>query len=327
MIHVQYGKMVVERTKYMSQSVLQLDKVKLEKLISHYAKLKVSRNAPGVVFAAKLPDTAITVYKSGKVLFQGGGSLREAALWGSVDKQPASSKAGNVKGETLPERFSELSVVGSDETGTGDFFGPVTVAACFVRSDQIELVRELGVKDSKQLNDDLMRRIAPDLQATLVHSVLTLPNEKYNEVQEKGWSQGKIKALLHNQALKHVLRKMNNERPDYILIDQFAERGIYYNHIKNQREIVRENVLFSTKAEGLHVAVAAASIIARVAFLEEMDRLSAIAGVQLPKGAGKIVDEAAAKILLKNDEATLKSMTKWHFANAEKAKRIAAKKR
>ena len=172
-----------------------------------------------------------------------------------------------------------------------------------------------------------MRRIAPDLQATLVHSVLTLPNEKYNEVQAKGWSQGKIKALLHNQALKHVLRKMNGEKPDYILIDQFAERGIYYNHIKNEPEIVRENVLFSTKAEGLHVAVAAASIIARVAFLEEMDRLSGIAGVRLPKGAGKIVDEAAAKILLKNGEATLKSMTKWHFANAQKAKKIAALKK
>lgn len=313
----------------MSQSVLQLDKAKLEKLISYYTPFQVIRNAPGVVFAAKLPDTAVTAYKSGKVLFQGGGATREAGIWGGSDVISSANKttAPKAKGETLPEGFSELSVLGSDETGTGDFFGPVTVAACFVSSDQIELVRELGVKDSKQLNDGLMRDIAPDLQATLIHSVLTLTNEKYNEIQAKGWSQGKIKALLHNQALKHVLRKMNDRKPDYILIDQFAERGIYYNHIKNEPEIVRENVLFSTKAEGLHVAVAAASIIARVAFLEEMDRLSGIAGVTLPKGAGKIVDEAAAKILLKNGESALKSMTKWHFANAEKAKRIAAKKR
>ena len=313
----------------MSQSVLQLDKAKLEKLMAHYAAIKVIRNAPGVVFAAKLPDVAITAYRSGKVLFQGGGALREAAIWGNPDSKSPAKKTStpSAKGEILPERFSELSVIGSDETGTGDFFGPVTVAACFVRSDQIELVRELGVKDSKLLTDDWMRKIAPDLQETLIHSVLTLTNEKYNEVQEKGWSQGKIKALLHNQALKHVLRKMNGDKPDYILIDQFAERGIYYNHIKNEPEIVRENVLFATKAEGLHVAVAAASIIARVAFLEEMDRLSGIAGVSLPKGAGKIVDEAAARILLKNGEAALKSMTKWHFANTEKAKKIAAMKR
>ena len=76
---------------------------------------------------------------------------------------------------------------------------------------------------------------------------------------------------------------MDEEKPDYILIDQFAERGIYYNHIKEEAEIVRENVLFSTKAEGLHVSVAAASIIARVAFLEEMDQLSGFAGLTFQK--------------------------------------------
>lgn len=268
----------------------------------------------------------ITAYKSGKVLFQGAGSEREAALWGTADVNAASGKP-KTKGDTLPERLASASVLGSDETGTGDFFGPVTVAACFVRADQIELVRELGVKDSKQLNDDWMRKIAPDLQATLVHSVLTLPNDKYNDVQARGWSQGKIKALLHNQALKHVLRKMEDERPDYILIDQFAERGIYYNHLKAEKEIVRENVLFSTKAENLHVAVAAASIIARVAFLEEMDRLSAQAGMTLPKGAGPKVDQIAATILWKHGEEKLKSMTKWHFANAQKAKAIISKKK
>ncbi|WP_342510860.1 ribonuclease HIII [Sporosarcina sp. FSL K6-1522] len=310
----------------MSNQVIVVDELGLKKVMSHYASSKVVRNAPGVVFAAKLTDTAITAYKSGKVLFQGAGANREAARWGKTQGKATPAKT-TTKGDTLPDGLAGLSVVGSDETGTGDFFGPVTVAACFVRAEQVELVRELGVKDSKQLTDDLMRQIAPDLKAVLIHSVLTLKNEKYNEIQARGWSQGKIKALLHNQALKHVLRKMDGEKPDYILIDQFAERGIYYNHIKNEKEIVRENVLFSTKAEGLHLSVAAASIIARVAFLKEMDKLSAIAGMTLPKGAGPKVDEVAARILLKNDEETLKSLTKWHFANAGKAKAIAAKKR
>ena len=309
----------------MSNQVIQLTTNEMKKVINHYETLKITRNAPGVVFAAKLPDTSITAYKSGKVLFQGAGAEREAARWGSptIKKSGASTS----KGDKLPDNFAELSVIGSDETGTGDFFGPVTVAACYVRADQIELVRELGVKDSKQLTDDLMRRIAPDLQATLVHSVLTLGNVKYNDIQEQGNSQGKIKALLHNQALKHVLRKMNGEKPDYILIDQFAERGVYYNYLKVEPEIIRENVLLATKAEGLHLSVAAASIIARVAFLEEMDRLSAQAGMTLPKGAGPKVDEIAARILLKGGAGTLKNMTKWHFANARKAQMIANKKR
>lgn len=310
----------------LSNQVIILSHQMLEKVMNHYRSSKVLRNAPGVIFAAKLPDTAITVYKSGKVLFQGGGAAREASFWGGAENKTAPAQV-QTKGDVLPERFAEQSVVGSDETGTGDFFGPITVAACYVRADQLALVRELGVKDSKQLTDDLMRNIAPDLEATLIHSVLTLKNEKYNEVQGHGWSQGKIKALLHNQALKHVLRKMGDEKPDYILIDQFAERKTYYNHIQSESEIIRENVLFSTKAEGLHLSVAAASIIARVAFLKEMDRLSQIAGISLPKGAGPKVDEVAAKILLTSGETKLKSLTKWHFANAMKAKKIAAKKR
>lgn len=310
----------------MSNHVILVDAQGLQKVMNYYASSKVERNAPGVVFAAKLSDTAITAYKSGKVLFQGGGADREASRWGKIESASTSTKTKS-KGDTLPDRLAELSVLGSDETGTGDFFGPVTVAACYVRADQVALVRELGVMDSKLLTDDIMRKIAPDLQSTLIHSVLTLKNEKYNEVQARGWSQGKIKALLHNQALKHVLKKMDGEKPDFILIDQFAERGIYYNHIKAQSEIVRENVLFSTKAEGLHVSVAAASIIARVAFLKEMDRLSLGAGMTLPKGAGNKVDEVAARILLKDGEDTLKSMTKWHFANAGKAKKIAEMKK
>jgi ribonuclease HIII len=309
----------------MGNQVILINNEELKNVMDHYATSKITRNAPGVVFAAKTSDTSITAYKSGKVLFQGAGADREAARWGplSAAKKPTVSIS---KGDKLPANFTELSVIGSDETGTGDFFGPVTVAACYVRADQIELVRELGVKDSKQLTDDLMRKIAPDLQATLIHSVLTLGNVKYNEIQGQGNSQGKIKALLHNQALKHVLRKMNGEKPDYILIDQFAERGVYYNYLKLEPEIIRENVLLSTKAEGLHLSVAAASIIARVAFLEEMDRLSALAGVTLPKGAGPRVDEAAARILLKSGAGTLKNMTKWHFANAGKAQLIANKK-
>ncbi|MEK5216361.1 ribonuclease HIII [Psychrobacillus sp. FSL H8-0487] len=308
----------------MSNTVLLLKPNEIEKVKSHYMKFKVERSAPGVIFAAKLADTAITIYKSGKVMFQGNGSTREASLWGTSSTKTTTTGA---KGDLLPPNFGTLSVLGSDETGTGDYFGPITVAACFVSSEQVELVKALGVKDSKMLTDDIMRKMAPDLMATLTHSVLVLKNEKYNDIQSRGSSQGKIKALMHNQALKHVLKKMDSEKPAYILIDQFAERGIYYNHIKTEKEIVRENVLFSTKAEQLHVSVAAASIIARYAFLKEMDRLTEIAGTTIPKGAGAKVDEIAAKIYLKHGEEFLKSITKWHFANTGKAINIVNKKR
>jgi ribonuclease HIII len=306
----------------MANVVLVLQPNDIEKVKTHYLKYKVERSAPGVVFAAKLTDTAVTIYKSNKVMFQGNGASREASLWGTTSNSVDKVVSGATKGDTLPPNFASLSVVGSDETGTGDYFGPITVAACFVREDQVQLVKELGVKDSKMLTDDIMRRMAPDLMATLTHSVLVLKNEKYNDIQSRGSSQGKIKALMHNQALMHVLKKIAPEKPTFILIDQFAERGIYYNHVKAEKEIIRENVLFSTKAEQLHVAVAAASIIARYAFLKEMDRLSEIANTTIPKGASAKVDEIAARIYLKYGEDFLKSITKWHFANTQKAMKL-----
>lgn len=309
----------------MSNIVLLIPTNVQKEVMSYYSSYYVERKAPGVIFAAKLSDTAITMYKSGKLMFQGGGAEREAAHWGH--EQSAAVTTGvaakiGAKGDVLPEGFAAMSILGSDETGTGDYFGPITVAAVYVPTSKIELVNELGVKDSKMLTDDYMRQIAPHLRAACEHSVLVLRNEKYNTMQAKGYSQGKMKALMHNQALKHVLTKIAPEKPDHILIDQFAERGVYYNYLKNEQEVVQDRVLFSTKAEQLHVAVATASILARASFLKEMDRLSEQAGVELLKGASGKVDQLAARIWKQQGEDFLRSMTKWHFANTEKARKL-----
>jgi len=307
----------------MANIVLSISTNIQKEVMTYYATHFIERKAPGVIFAAKLPDTAITMYKSGKLMFQGGGAEREAARWGTIEKTATSSSSAiGAKGDVLPNNFATMSVLGSDETGTGDFFGPITVAAVYVPTSKIELINELGVKDSKMLTDDYMRKIAPDLRAACVHSVLVLRNEKYNSLQAKGYSQGKMKAMMHNKALQNTLSKMAPEKPEFILIDQFAERGVYYNYLKNERELVQENVYFSTKAEQLHVAVATASILARAAFLKEMDRLSDIAGLTLMKGASNKVDMQAARIWRNQGEEFLRSITKWHFANTDKARKM-----
>lgn len=306
----------------MANIVLSISTNIQKEVMAYYATHFIERKAPGVIFAAKLPDTAITMYKSGKLMFQGGGAEREAARWGTVEKTATPLSTIGAKGDVLPNNFATMSVLGSDETGTGDYFGPITVAAVYVPTSKIELMNELGVKDSKMLTDDYMRKIAPDLRAACVHSVLVLRNEKYNNLQGKGYSQGKMKAMMHNKALQNTLSKMAPEKPEFILIDQFAERGVYYNYLKNERELVQENVYFSTKAEQLHVAVATASILARAAFLKEMDRLSDITGLTLMKGASNKVDVQAARIWRNQGEEFLRSITKWHFANTDKARKM-----
>jgi ribonuclease HIII len=156
---------------------------------------------------------------------------------------------------------------------------------------------------------------------------LTLHNEKYNQMQQSGMSQGKLKALLHNQAISHVLKKIAPIQPEAILIDQFVQSSTYYQHLKGQQTIIKEKVFFSTKAEGVHIAVAAASILARYAFVQYFEKLSEAAGFKLPKGAGSQVDQAAAKLILQKGREVLPRFVKLHFANTDKALNLVRKKR
>ena len=119
--------------------------------------MKCDKTPPYAIFQVKQYDCVITLYESGKVMFQGAGAAREAARWNASPQ--ASPKISNTKGDQLPENFASLSVIGSDETGTGEYFGPVTVAAVYVPKDKIALVQALGVKDSKQLTDDYVLKI------------------------------------------------------------------------------------------------------------------------------------------------------------------------
>lgn len=312
----------------LANSVINVSSATIKQMEAYYEANKTSQTPQGAVFSAKTNGCTITAYKSGKVLFQGSSAEVEAAKWGTqTSPEKKSIKASAQKspsGFQPPANISSLSIIGSDEVGTGDFFGPITVVAAYVKKEQISLLQEIGVKDSKNLKDPQIMAIAKDLIQTIPYSLLVLHNEKYNELQQQGMSQGKMKALLHNQAINHLLSKIAPEKPDGLLIDQFVDPLIYFKHIQG-KNVEKENIYFSTKAEGVHLAVAAASIIARYSFVKEFERLSEKAGVTIPKGAGAQVDIAAAKIIQKRGPQFLATITKKHFANTEKAMKIARK--
>ncbi|WP_160722102.1 ribonuclease HIII [Bacillus sp. USDA818B3_A] len=317
----------------MGNVVLNLEMSKINEMKNYYAKQLLDKNIPGGVFAAKTPACMITAYKSGKVLFQGNDCEKEAGKWGSAGStgasstKPSSGKNKVVPKGDLPVGISGMSAIGSDEVGTGDFFGPITVVAAYVRKEDIPLLKELGVRDSKDLNDEKIIQIAKVIKDVIPFSLMTLKNDKYNQVQSSGMSQGKMKALLHNQAILKVLEKISPAKPEAILIDQFVQPSTYFQHLKGQKAIATKDVYFSTKAEGIHLAVAAASIIARYAFIQYIDKLSETAGFKIPKGAGAQVDVAAAKLILSKGRESLPSFVKLHFANTDKAMAIANKKR
>jgi ribonuclease HIII len=308
----------------MSQIVLKLSGEQIKKMEQYYQKCLLPKAPPGGVFSAKVSGCSITAYNSGKVLFQGPTCETEARKWGV--SEPASTEGSTPKRSHLPDDFESLSVVGSDEVGTGDYFGPMTVVAAYVKKEDIPLLKELGVKDSKGLKDEQIAAIAKAIKDVIPYSLLTLHNEKYNQLQQSGMSQGKLKALLHNQAIGHVLKKIAPEKPEAILIDQFAKEDVYYQYLKGQKVIQRENVYFSTKGESVHLAVAAASILARYAFVQHFAKLSKEAGFTIPKGAGTQVDAAAAKLIKTKGKDCLPHFVKLHFANTDKAWNLVARK-
>jgi ribonuclease HIII len=307
----------------LSNTVIKAAESVMKEMERFYSASLLDKIPNGALFAAKLPDCTITAYKSGKVLFQGKAAGQEAARWQEQEKENTVPPLTKSHSTNLPANFSSLSIIGSDEVGTGDYFGPITVVAAYVAKEKIPSLQQLGVKDSKGLTDEKIIHIAKQLIKEIPYSLLILHNEKYNQLQTSGMSQGKMKALLHNQAIIKLLDKIAPVRPEAILIDQFVESTTYYNYLKGEKTIVKESVYFRTKAEGLHVAVAAASIIARYAFLKAMDSLSQQAGMELPKGAGAQVDIIAAKLIETKGLSELSKYAKLHFANTEKAKKIA----
>lgn len=305
----------------MSQMVIQIDKKTLSKMKSYYSSSMVS-SIPYSVFTAKKNDTTITAYKSGKVLFQGKNAEKEASNWQSIDqpslKKDISKPSRTVSSSSLPDHFSEWSIIGSDEVGNGSYFGSLPVCAVYAPKEQHSLLKSLGVRDSKNLNDQQIIQIAKQLETQVPYALTVVTPQKYNEIQPT-MSQGKMKAILHNHTLLKLLKQIDPIHPEAILIDQFELPSTYKKHIEDEEKQILENVYFKTKAESSHLAVAAASIIARYYFLKSLDELSEEVGIRLPSGAGIQSDRVAAKIYNRYGMEGLERTAKIHFANTQKA--------
>jgi ribonuclease HIII len=308
----------------MSQTVLKVSTTDIKKMKEYY-KDNLKANIPSsAAFAAKVSGCTITAYNSGKVLFQGSNHQIESQRWGgtSVEKKKTEKKQ-----KTIPDCVN-LSHIGTDEAGSGDFFGPMTAAAAYVSEKNIPLLKELGVRDSKAMSDETVRAVAKEIQmAEIPYSLFVLHNPKYNNLQSKGWTQGKMKAMLHFHAIEKLKKKITGSVLDGIVVDQFAERQVFNRHIASEGHSMPDKMNFLTKAESYSIAVAAASILSRAKFLKEMDRLSDEIGFKLQKGASKLVDEQAAKIILVKGKSVLTDITKVHFANTQKAEMIVNKRR
>ena len=297
-------------------------------MIDYYKDLSIPKTPPYATFQAVESDTIITLYNSGKVVFQGLSADIDANMWfdqehhlnnrdikKEIDLE--NKKKEDKKDKELDYRYYNISTVGSDEVGTGDYFGPIVVTASFVPKDKIVELTDLGVRDSKKINDDKILKIAPTLIKNFEHSTIILDNKSYNEYQEKGYNMNKIKAILHNKVLVSILKK--NVPYEKIIMDQFVYPKKYFEHIKEATEKVTK-ITFMTHAEDVCLSVAVSSIISRYIFLKEMDKLSEELKIKIPKGASDLVDNVAKEIVTKYGINKLKEISKYNFKNTSKVK-------
>ncbi|MDD2378174.1 MAG: DUF3378 domain-containing protein, partial [Bacilli bacterium] len=176
-----------------------------EKMIEYFEDKKREKTPPYAVFQADESDTVITLYESGKAVFQGVSADIDATMWSQMEKHlnplkdvsltNSEDKLKDDKKEKVNKQlYYQSNSIGSDEVGTGDYFGPVIVTAAFVRKTDIPFLEELGVTDSKKLTDEKILDIVPKFMQKIPHDTIILSNPDYNKYYSQDINLNKIKA-------------------------------------------------------------------------------------------------------------------------------------
>lgn len=266
--------------------------IKIKETFKEY--IKPNKNEYVDTFIQK-DDLTITIYKTNKVVFQGNDAFFYAQAYIDTKKKRQA---------------------GSDEVGTGDAFGPVVVCAAIVEESDYDFVEMNHITDSKQLNDDFIRKIGPELRNRFKHSLLILDNATYNKVHEKE-NLNSIKAKMHNKAFLNMQDK-GYDIPKAAYVDQFCEVDSYYRYLVNEERVFHD-LIFETKAESKYPAVAVGSMISRYAFLEYMDKLNQKYGIVFHRGSSDLegIKNDTDLFIRKYGLKELKNVAKLHFRNFE----------
>ena len=205
----------------------------------------------------------------------------------------------------IVEPVKDEAILGIDEAGKGDFFGPLVIAGVLVKNPSE--IRALGVVDSKRLTDKKIIVLSKEIQKHCMTNIVKIGPEKYNEMYSKVKNLNKLLAWGHATAIENIVRI---EKPDYIISDKFADEKVLLSSLKEKGKQVK--LIQRVRAES-NTSVAAASIIARAEFVLAVQRLSFRYNMELPLGAGDLVITAAKNFVKKHGKEELGKICKQHF--------------
>lgn len=295
---------------------LDLNDNQIELLIDKYQDFQIELTSDFTIFRAKIATTTLTIFNTNKVVLQGSNAYKlYVSICNGLDLPIMSEE--KAKAEIVEVNSLNLSIVGSDEVGTGDYFGPIVVSACYVAKDQILELKRLGVKDSKKIDDAKILELAKEIKAKTINASVILSNEQFNMIMHQpNMNMNRIKAILHNKAIGNLLAKGIN--PDAIIVDGFTTQEKYFEYLEDRENVVKDKVKVVEKGEDKYIPVAAASILARAYFLKHFEELCSKYGFNLPKGAGPNVDKMIYTIINKGHKDILPKIAKVSFKNTVK---------
>lgn len=300
--------------------VIRVDNEVKKLMCDFYKDMVRDKTPPYAIFQADTGDTIVTLYESGKAMFQGIAADMEASLWMDIGKDKSNIEYFMDEDKKEHEKKEEVTIpldissVGSDEVGTGDYFGPIVVTASFVDKENVPFLTGLGVKDSKKMSDEQILKIVPKIIKKIPYKTVMLTNTEYNEKYGKNMNMNKIKAVLHNKVLSEMVK---GNKYDYVVVDQFEPESSYYKHLEECPNVFK-GITFITKAEDKCLSVAVSSLISRYIFIKEIDKLGQKYGVFIPKGANYYVEDIGIKLVQKYGTSVLKNIAKLNFSNTER---------
>lgn len=274
------------------------------------------KKVPYAKFAAEKDKVSIAYYESGKLVVQGA----NASDFVEFVLEPVILKEARLGYEAVLDPDLLLPRVGVDESGKGDLFGPLCVAAVYVNESVIRAWENSGIRDSKRVSsDNRVIELAQTIRATpgCKFNVVRIGNAAYNKLRRKMGSVNEILAWGHARAIENLLQGGDLTPPPVkIISDQFAANpatlGQALMKLGRQVELVQRH-----KAES-DLAVAAASILAREAFILGLKRMEKLYGMVFPKGASTSADEALKEFVKRHGAARAEHVAKMHFRNASR---------
>ena len=212
--------------------------------------------------------------------------------------------------EKIKEKYYNTNSIGTDEVGTGDYFGPIIITATYIEKKNIPFLEKLNLKESKlTTNQEILRKV-PMFLTKIKFKTIILTNEQYNKYYSKAFNLNKIKAILHNQAI-HLLKKEITSY-EHIIVDKFTSEELYFKYLTNNKNIEKD-ISFFIKAETIHLAVTCSSLISKFYYILEMNKLNYKLKTKLPYGSNKKAKLIKEKIAKEHGINTLKVVAKINF--------------